>query len=52
MKKTYISPDMEVVEIGVQQMLCGSIMSLDDNDLSVIDTIDPDDIITDENEIW
>ena len=43
---------MEVVEIGVQQMLCGSIMILDDNDLSVIDTIDPDDIITDENDIW
>ena len=52
MKKIYFKPEQEVVEIGVQQMLCGSIMSLDDNDVSVIDTIDPEEIITSEDDIW
>ena len=28
MKKTYINPALEVIEIGIQQMLCGSTLSL------------------------
>lgn len=31
MKKTYITPEQQVVVIGVQQMLCGSITKDGDN---------------------
>ena len=39
MKKTYITPEQQVVVIGVQQMLCGSITKDGDN-LNVV--ISPD----------
>ena len=35
MKKTYITPEQQVVVIGVQQMLCGSI-TVDGDDLNAI----------------
>ena len=35
MKKTYITPEQQVVVIGVQQMLCGSITEVGD-DLNVV----------------
>ena len=40
MKKTYITPEQQVVVIGVQQMLCGSITTSGDDLNVVIDSGD------------
>ena len=41
MKKTYITPEQQVVVIGVQQMLCGSITKDGDNLNVVISSDEP-----------
>ena len=50
MKKEYIQPTMHVVKIQQQRMLCGSPY---DNVTSPVQTYDdPEDAITDKNDIW
>jgi hypothetical protein len=31
MKKTYINPELEVIKIATQQMLAGSVLTIDDS---------------------
>ena len=40
MKKIYITPEQQVVVIGVQQMLCGSITTSGDDLNAIIDSGD------------
>jgi hypothetical protein len=50
MKKEYINPELEVVKIEQQQMLCNSALSLDDTDMSLIG--DDSKQITNEDDVW
>ena len=50
MKKEYINPELQVVKVLQQQMLCASALSLDDTNVDMV--MDDSKLITDEDEVW